>query len=1227
MKNRFHAAFFFFDCSGEYINMRNTLISSDIWAESFSWMHGTEKEPVKKLSQRISSALGEGRRVVIIFRLEANEPSLKAFFLNIKEKTLLIPIGSEAVALRAHTIKGADVEIINRYFINGGKNNIERAAAYIMKYILGENNIKEPLPPTEKPFDGIFSTASDTTWPSLKEYLAETGDKYPCRIGWLIHRNSWNAEDFAAVATAEKAFASRGIGVIPVFSNANHNCLSFAELTERYFSINGKLAIDALINGQIFSVRAEEGRTLFEQAVLEYKKLDIPIINPIHSFYLTEHEWRQSAAPLSMDMPSAYITPEATGVTESIIISARSEEGTQSAVMPEMVEYLCARTAKWVALRRKKNCEKKLVFMLHNSPCSGVEATIGKAYGLDAFESACRLARALHMEGYETGEFPECSEELFAAILEKKAFSDFRWTAVEDIIEHGGCIYRMNVDEYMKYYRALPEELRNSMEKTWGLPPGEGMSVGNDIIITGVVFGNITVMIQPKRGCYGAKCTGEVCRILHDPQCPPPHQYLAVYRYAEHILCADAYVEIGTDGSLEYLPGKSNAPSMLCWTYAVLGTLPLIYIYNAGVPSEAALAKRRINALTVGHLPPARGGAGKTAASLAAKIDEFFKAKELGNGQDEDLLKEINILLHKIPEAERLIQKTTDITEGLRLTAEALKTCFSDRNITERHILGTPPNKAGIIRYIKEVWLSERNGETYGNEETYAEESAIETEIEAGLDGGAGISGEDARKLRCGLLACGREIVSVVHALNGGYVEPGESGMPDRNGRSILPTGGNLHTSDTSKIPTKTAYRHGFKMAEELIAAYLRDEGRLPRKAAINMTSLDITMTNGEQLSQFLALLGIRPIWDNNETFRGLEAIPIKELGRPRIDVTVRITGVLRDTWPFAVKIMDDAVMLAASLDESSDENYLIGNMQDFIAEIPETEAENAAVRIFGDAPGAYGAGVDLALMASAWDSDKDLAEYFIQASAYAYGNKLHGRRCVREFVDNIKRVDLSADAVTRGQSDAISSGFSIQVHGGVRLAVQLLGGKNIRQYQIRSNNRQEIQTLPLNASIEEDIRATLLNPFWRECRKQEGRDGASDFMHAIQNIFAAQCTCAPLDDKLIDDVAEACINDKEIREWMISENKFASEEIARRLLELYSRGKWSPDAEVLSRLEKSYLSIEGEMEGSTESAGEIQGGAVEKINHTKVETWRANLADIEKIIKETTAHLSPKKL
>jgi cobaltochelatase CobN len=242
-------------------------------------------------------------------------------------------------------------------------------------------------------------------------------------------------------------------------------------------------------------------------------------------------------------------------------------------------------------------------------------------------------------------------------------------------------------------------------------------------------------------------------------------------------------------------------------------------------------------------------------------------------------------------------------------------------------------------------------------------------------------------------------------ALSGEYIAAGESGLPDENGRNILPTGRNIFSMSIEKVPTKAAWQRGIELANQLLEQFTNDEGSIPEQVAMNMISIDITRASGEQLSEYLYLIGIRPVWDKLERVMGLEPIPLDELKRPRIDVTVRITGVLRDTWPTIALMMDDAAVMAASLQEPDSMNYLAKHVRQYSEEFGVSlQDAKRVIRIFGDAPGSYGAGLDLALLASAWKDEGDLVQYFTQASSYAYGNGLNGDRKIREFIDVAKK-------------------------------------------------------------------------------------------------------------------------------------------------------------------------------------------------------------------------------
>ena len=1131
-------------------------------------------------------------RPVVLFSHITMDIHIEGYFRSLPKAALLVPVGSEAIMLGCSTAEPEHISAINEYLLYSGDENIRSAGQYIRKYLLGDERIFHADPPVIKPFDGIYCADSGTVFDSLEKYLGEKSKTFSNHIGIFFHRNNLMRSDMVVINELVRQLEAAGLGVIAAFSGSDGP--SFREIVGTYFTLGSKLKIEALINMQLWAIKAEEGRSVAEQCVFEFKRMGIPVINPIQSHFITAKIWRESPIPISADMSGAYIAPEMAGMTEPVIISVRGEDGKAEA-LPEMIAHLASRLARLIRLRAKPNSDKKLVIMLHNSVCTGVEATIGAAFGLDTFESVASMLERLELEDYHIGPYPKTGEALRELFMEKKAFSDFRWTAVEDVISNGGCLYKMPVDgQYDMYYRELPEDLRLYMENTWGEPPGEGMVMDGNIIITGLEFGNITIMVQPKRGCYGAKCTGEVCKILHDPACPPPHQYLATYRYIERELDADACIDVGTHGSVENLPGKSNALTEKCWPNIVMGAIPSFYIYNAGVTNESPLVKRRMNSVIIDHLPPPSMGTNENTRQLVRKIEEYFTAIAMDNGQEAEASTEIRALLPGIPAAERLMMRADSFEQGLYEVSGAVKVAEQAQKISLPHIYGNIPGEREIECFIKEVCKGD------------------------GLEYDA--DSPDAISIKEGLMRTGNETDMLLHGLSGGYIPAGEGGMPDENGRNILPTGRNMFGLNTDKVPTKTAYGRGKTLAVQLLESYLKDEGTLPESVAMNMISLNITRTNGEQLSQFLYLLGIEPLWDRLDRVTGLRVMSIEELGRPRIDVTVRISGVLRDTWPTVVELMDEAVLMVAALDEKDDDNYILKNLHAYRAQTGmelESDDRQGAIRIFGDAPGTYGAGIDLALLASAWKDESDLVKYFIHASAFAYGRNLNGRKSIREFIETAKNVDLTCDT-DASRRNTSSGSFGTQVQGGYRLIAKHLGKKTIRQYQSTSERGRGVITEALADSLKRSNEETLLNEFWKQSMIERGYDGASIIMNMMQNVFSAQCVTDCFTDDFLDKLTDEYINNDWMREWLASNNHFALEEIARRMLELHTREKWNPDDEILEKLKANYLIIEGDIEESIESTGDIQGGTVEIINDSQIESWCDRLMEIERYIMQS---------
>jgi Cobalamin biosynthesis protein CobN and related Mg-chelatases len=1205
---------------------------------------------------KILEYIKQHARAVIIKSFTLN-PEREKFYHKLRDEAgaiSLIPIGAEVIQAGIYNIDLAKIQEINRYFTYGGLENLANALRFIGSEVLWVAGISKAAKPEPVVFEGIFHPDSPTVFSSWESYSHWYQDRFPSSsgqwVGLLTHRNNWVTNNLAVETALIKELENLGLRVIPVFNHGSAepelNTKDFDDTVDTFFFHNSRLVIDALINFHAFVLRSDSsGRDIFEQAVNKLQQLDIPVIKPLISYMNSKESWEENRLGLTMEIPWSFTVPEVQGMIEPVLIGFRDKEG-KTCPVPDRVNKLARRVEKLLDLKRVSNQEKRLAIFLHNAPCSGVEATIGRGAGLDVFSSTINILRELKKLGWIVNDIPDCSSKLHKLIMDRKAYADFRWTSVEDIVDSGGCLYPMPLEGslgYYEFYEQLDSKCREEMEQTWGPPPGEGMVYGNKLVITGLNFGNVTVLVQPKRGCYGAKCTGEVCKILQDPNCPPPHQYLATYRFVEEIFKAHAVLHVGTHGSLEFLPGKANALSRSCYPDLVLGNIPNLYIYNAGVGTEGILAKRRTNAVILDHLPGVYEVPDSGVRQLVDLIVNYLEAVNLRSEQSQTLESLIREKIDQVPGAQTIIERAKTFSEGLRELKNALVQSICHPRSEKLHIYGGEKSTEDILWYIKEVLQSDvrlmtslrsLRQEDYDLHNillelilqviTRPEQSGcmIFREIcQDCLDSKFMEIFEDLaveiREITTKLNLIPLEMTNLLHALNGGYIPSGPSGMPDDNGKNIIPTGRNFYLMDIAKIPTKAAWEVGCRLATQIIDLFRKEEGHYPEKIAMNMISLDISRTKGEQLSQILYLMGIKPLWDGKGKVIDLEVIPLEQLQRPRIDVTVRISGVLRDSYPQAVELLDRAVNMAAALPEAEDLNLIRKHTFQLIKVLKDAGEESelqrrSTMRIFGDRPGTYGAGVDLALKASAWKDEQDLAKVFVYFSSYAYGKSLNGRPAGQEFIENVKKAQISYDTSNSKRYDILASCFGASVQGGFGLITKVTQGKEIKQYYGSRENPEEVRISRLAEKIQETLEERLINPLWRENMQQKGYQGAAELMTRLQNVFAWQCLTESIAHTSLDRLVEEYVNDPEMRNWFMDKNLFAIEEIARRFLELYQREKWQADPEVLEALKNNYLELEGDMEGRIgEVKGEIQAGSIEVLNDADVQEWQAKLKEV----------------
>ncbi|AFA47826.1 cobaltochelatase subunit CobN [Acetobacterium woodii] len=1104
--------------------------------------------------------------------------------------------------------------------------------------------------------NGIFHPDSEAVFQTLEAYQKwySRFDQSEMLVGILTHHDNWRKKRIEVEDALIRELERQGVGVIPVFSYSTteeeKGTKSFKNVIRDYFSSDGKLKIDGLIN---FQMQAATGNSqfgdLFSQSVAVFKEMNIPIFRPVVSRLQNQTEWEANMAGLAAEISWSFTTSEMMGMIEPIIIGTRKEVDDLLRItpIPERIQRFVARIIRRIELKKVKIADKKIALMLHCSPCAGVEATLGAGVGLDVFESVVRILKTMKEQGYKVLNIPDDGAALKKMMLDNKAYQDFRWTTVEDIVAAGGDLYRMPMEGkggYHQFYQKLEPFLREQLEKSWGVPPGEGMVYQQQLIITGLDFGNVLVMIQPKRGCYGSKCTGEVCKILHDPSCPPPHQYLATYRYIDEIFKAQAVVHVGTGGSLEHLPGKTNALSRFCWPDVVIGDLPNFYCYNAGIGVEGMGVKRRNYAVVLDYLPSCLN-TDYTRIELINELGNYLEALEMRSPQVKVIQESIQNQLDQRPEYLKIIQQEADFVAGIRKLKNYLTQSIVQSFEQENHIWGEVPQLNQQVSYIKEsidgtslyAALIKKDCQ---DEYRYHSEMLLritdvlnhseeEKESHANSDVGMIPSIQEAAVLdneicqnRSSLLTVENETKALMKALMGDYMEPGLSGSPRDGLNRIMPTGRNFYLMDTQKVPTRAAYAIGVEMAEKLIRQHEKDTGFFPEKVAMNMISTDISMTKGEQLSQVLALLGVKPVWSESGIVMDIETMPLEELRRPRIDVIIRISGVLRDSYPDLIAMMDRAVQMVASLHESEMQNFIRRNTQKTISELQsETEISQsdafrrASMRIFGDKPGTYGSGVDLALKASAWESEDELAKIFTSFSGYAYGDGLSGTVSYQEFVENVKLAEVVLETSVSNRYDLLSSGYSASVIGGFNMVKNQFSEKGLKQYHGTSNHQEKIVVSSLEDEINRIMEQTVFNPLWNRSVMNKGYQGAAEIMRKTQTLFSWKCTTKNIDDKAVDEMVQTYLGDLEMVRWLSQENGFAIEEMARRFLELQQRKKWNPSPEALKILKNIYVKIEGDMEELMEkSSGEYQGGAVEIVRHMEVADWYKTIKEVDAI-------------
>jgi cobaltochelatase CobN len=946
--------------------------------------------------------------------------------------------------------------------------------------------------------------------------------------------------------------------------------------------------------------------------------LDVPILQGL-CLTSSRASWAERGAGLSpLDTATQVAIPEFDGriITTPFSFKETGPDGLSVYVAdPERAARVAGIAVRHAALRHIPRAERRIAIMLSAYPTK--HARIGNAVGLDTPASVVALLAAMREQGYDIGTPDELPTEGDALIhkLIAAGGQDADWLSEDQL---GTSPVRIPAERYVRWYATLPAELRAGIEQHWGPPPGDlyvdrSRNPDGDVVLAALPAGNVVVLVQPPRG-FGENPVA----IYHDPDLPPSHHYLASYRWLTDGFGAHAVVHVGKHGNLEWLPGKTVGMSASCGPDAALGDLPLVYPFLVNDPGEGTQAKRRAHATLIDHLVPpmARAETYGDLARLEQLLDEHANIAAL----DPVKLPAIRAQIWTLIQAARLDHDLgladrphdAEFDEFL-LHVDGWLCEVKDAQIRDGlHVLGAAPTGLARVNLVlamlraRQMWagqvaalpgLREALGlaiDENGRRDVDAVEGQARALVEAmeergwAVEAAAEVTADPqvarvlafaATEIVPRLARTTDELSNVLHALDGGYVPAGPSGSPLRGLINVLPTGRNFYSVDPKAVPSRLAWDTGQAMADSLLERYRADNGDWPRSVGLSIWGTSAMRTAGDDIAEVLALLGVRPIWDEaSRRVTGLAAIDLAELGRPRIDVTIRISGFFRDAFPHVVSMMDDAVRLVAGLSEPDEQNYVRAHARADEAE--HGDWRRATIRVFGSKPGSYGAGLLPLIDARNWRDDTDLAEVYAVWGGYAYGRDLPGLPARPDMENAYRRIAVAAKNIDTREHDIADSDDYFQYHGGMIATVRALTGRAPAAYVGDSTSPEAVRTRSLTEETARVFRARVVNPRWIAAMRRHGYKGAFELAATVDYLFGFDATAGVVADFMYEQLAGAYVLDEENQKFLTQTNPWALHGIITRLLEAADRGMWSePQPATVQALQEVYLRTEGDLE------------------------------------------------
>ena len=1164
----------------------------------------------KKMADRISTSAATG--------VEDQDP--EDLWKRIERAQNIVETAGKLLPVKSMRDAGNYVKI-TKYWRHGGRENYYNLFLLLLKEYFGYD-LPEAKEPVEFPEYGIYHPLHGH-FTDLKDFTGSTGFKEANpTIGMLFHGGMHFDQNIATI----KAFVNElnDFNFIPVYSDGIHNLKAIRQ----YFFKDDEPVVDAVISLMWFRINGGPFGGNPEQTLELLKSLNVPIFSPATMFTREVDKWKESPTGLSpIEIIAAVIWPELDGCIESIPVSGVQDvmvgelHAREVAPINDRISRITSRIRNWIKLKGLPESERKIAVIIYNYPPG--EANIGKAAYLDVFQSVTRLLERFKEDGYDV-EIPE--KELHKLFEEMAITNSGSWFRKENTLAN---CFSIDLDEYLLFFRSLPDELQNDVIQYWGEPPGSVMTVNNKLLIPGIEFGSIFVGIQPARPPLDGS---DLAKASHDKTKPPHHQYLAFYFWLQKIWGADAVFHVGTHGLAEFTKGKEVGMSSSCFPDVLIGDMPHLYIYHVLNTSESTIAKRRLYGTLISYNSPPY-----TTSDLYEDYTEL-----------QDLIDEYNdtaTVAQNPLRSEKVREKILEKARELEFRGETIDNIHEElyemkRSIIPKglHILGERYEIEDLKRFTEFILRYDRDGIkslnrvlaesmdidydlALRNKDQYASllddidlrsselvnrsidesiKKSIESTVWVGKSGVKGRSkinrkqrAEMEKTLTFGIEVSrnysdsGLEIESCLRGLNTEFIEPSLGGDVVRT-PEILPTGRNINQFDPNRIPTQTASDRGVEIAENTIKAYLRKNDSYPESVGVVLWGFETTKTGGESIGQILHYLGVKVTKGVGSWYPELTPVPLEELGRPRIDCLVNICGFFRDMFPNLLNLLNRAVGLVAELDEPLGMNFVrkhsLENRQMLVEEIErgaideKTANKVANGRIFGPKAGEYGTRMLPLIEDSIWKDEADLAEVYIQSMNHLYVENIHAKKSDDLYRKNLSSVEIVSQVRDSHDYEVVDLDHYFEFFGGLSKAVETIRGEK-PEMLITDTTKEVVKTEDVGDVIARGVRTRLLNPKWIDEMLKHDVHGAQQIADRLENVLGLAATTNAVDNWIWSSIARRFVFDEEMRRRLIENNRFAAAEVMERLFEAEERGYWDATEDELDELRSAYLGAEGDIE------------------------------------------------